>query len=200
MKYNTSGICISVKRNVILLGVFNGCHSIQYCAWSVAVHVLWTCEIQYSTPTDTTMRTRAMSVLLCLLLSLVEVHSLTFPYLTFMGNIIPNHSYVDLNTVGNDNTNAVQCHTDLLTCCSGGDGPDRGDWFFPNEDRLPFSGDVYEGRGDRLVVVQYTGSGGTSGTYRCDIETVAVNNNDGRETVYVGLYTSGGEWSVLYVI
>ena len=128
----------------------------------------------------------------------VEVHSL----LTFMGNSIPNHGYVDLNTVGIVNTTDVQCHTDLHTCCSGAQGPDRGDWYFPNRNRLPFpgSGDVYEARGAQLVVLQYTGSGGTSGIYRCDIETVAVNNNDGRETVYVGLYTSGGEWSVLYVI
>ena len=40
-------------------------------------------------------------LLLCLLSALVEVHSKTAPYLTFMGNnnIPPNHSYVDLNTV-----------------------------------------------------------------------------------------------------
>ena len=126
----------------------------------------------------------------------VEVHSL----LTFMGNNILNHSYVDLSTVGIVNTIDVQCHTDLHTCCSGAQGPDRGDWFFPAGNRLPFSGDVYEGRGAQVVVLQYTGSGGTSGIYRCDIETVAVNDNDGYETVYVGLYTSGGEWSVLYVI
>ena len=134
-------------------------------------------------------------------LIVVDIHSLTAPYLTFMGNNIPNHGYVDLTTVGIVNNTDVQCHTDLDTCCSGVQGPDRGDWFFPNGNRLPFSGDVSEGRGAQLVVLQYTGSGGTSGIYRCDIETVAVNNNDGRETVYVGLYTSGGgEWSVLYVI
>ena len=167
------------------------------------VHVLWTCEMQHSTPTDTTMKTRTNGVLLCLLLALVEVHSQTFSHLTFMGNNIPNHSYVDLSTVGNDNTNAVQCHTDLLTCCSSNQGPDLGDWYFPNRNRLPFSGygNVYEHRGAQVVVVRYTGgSGGTSGIYRCDIETNAVNYNDGRESVYVGLYTSGGEESVLYVI
>ena len=96
-----------------------------------------------------------------------------------------------------DTANAVQCHTDLNTCCSGADGPDRGDWYFPDGYRLPLSGNVYEGRGPQLAVLQYTGSGGTSGIYRCDIETVAVNNNDGHETVYVGLYTSGGECSLL---
>ena len=178
----------------------SGCHSIQE---SVAVHVLWTCEIQHSTPTDTTMKTRTMSVLLYLLLALVEVHSQTAPYLTFMGNNIPNHGYVDLNTVGDGNTNDVQCHTDLLTCCSNNQGPDRGDWYFPNGNRLPFPGSgniVYQGRYDQVLAMRYTGSGGTSGIYRCDIETAAVNDNDGHESVYVGLYTSGGEESVLYVI
>ena len=139
------------------------------------------------------------TLLLCLLSALVEVHSQTAPYLTFMGNNIPNNSYVDLNTVGNydyyDLINNLQCHTDLNTCCRSGHGPDRGDWYFPNGNRLPFTGIgvVNERRSYKLVVLQYTGSGGTSGIYRCDIETNAVNNNDGNESVYVGLYTSGGE-------
>ena len=134
-------------------------------------------------------------LLLCLLSAVVEVHSQTAPYLTFMGNNIPNNGYVDLNTVGTDLNNAdgVQCHTDLGTCCSSTEGPDRGDWYFPNGNRLDFDGDVYERRSAQQVVVYYNGSGGTSGIYRCDIETIAVNNNNGRETVYVGLYISGGE-------
>ena len=144
-------------------------------------------------------------LLLCLLSALVEVHSQTAPYLTFMGNNIPNHGYVDLNTVGSDlsNTDTVQCHSDLDTCCSLSQGPDRGDWYFPNEIRLPFSGsgNVYESRGPQLIGLRYLGSGGTSGIYRCDIETIAVNDNDGRETVYVGLYTRGGECSsLLYIV
>ena len=127
-------------------------------------------------------------LLLCLLSALVEVHSQSVPYLTFMGNNIPNHGYVDLNTVGTYNADDVQCHTDLDTCCSDAQGPDRGDWHFPNGNRLPFYGNVSEGRGPQRVVLKYTGSVGTSGIYRCDIETVAVNDNTGHETVYVGLY------------
>ena len=134
------------------------------------------------------------TLLLCLLSALVEVHSQTAPYLTFMGNNIPNNSYVDFNTVGVTlDTNTVQCYTDIATCSSRNEGPDRGDWYFPNGNRLPFSGIVYEYRFAQRVVVLYGGSGGTSGIYRCDIETNAVNNNDGHETVFVGLYTSGGE-------
>ena len=145
------------------------------------------------------------TLLLCLLSALVKVHSQTAPYITFMDNNIPNHGYVDLNTVGSDrnNADAIQCHTDLSTCCSMVQGPDRGDWYFPNGNRLSFSGygdDVYESRRDRLVGLQYTGSGETSGIYRCDIETNAVNNNSGNETLYVGLYTSGGECSLLLCV
>ena len=43
--------------------------------------------------------------LLSLLWSLVEVHCQTAPYVTFMGNTVPNHGYVDLSQVGNDYRN-----------------------------------------------------------------------------------------------
>ena len=138
------------------------------------------------------------SLLLCLLSALVKVQSQTAPYLTILGNNIPNHGYVDLNIVGIgfsiNNVQSLQCHTDLPSCCSSSQGPNRGDWYFPNGNRLQFSGNVYEVRSDQGVHLFYKGSGGTSGIYRCDIETIAVKDNDGRETVYVGLYTSGGEY------
>ena len=79
---------------------------------------------------------------LCLLLwSLVEVHSQTVPYVSFMKEPLPNNSYVDLTLVGEDTGdpgNTVRCHTDLSTCCSGGQGSHRGDWYFPNGTRLLF--------------------------------------------------------------
>ena len=131
-------------------------------------------------------------LLLCLLFALVGVHTQTTPYLNFMDKNISNNSYIyiDLNKVGQ---NKLYCYTDLSTCCSEPLGPDRGDWYFPNKSRLQFSGNVYEGRGDQLVVLEYKGSDVTSGIYRCDIETIAVNNNTGRESLFVGLYASGGE-------
>ena len=136
-------------------------------------------------------------LLLCLLSTLVEVHSQTAPYLTFMGNNIPNHSYVDLNTVARDRNglNSVKCHTDLITCCTRAQGSDRGDWYFPNGNRLRFSGGgvVYEDRTDQHVELRYLGDGGVSGIYRCDIETNAVNDRDGRETMFVGAYSVGGK-------
>ena len=129
---------------------------------------------------------------------MVEVHSQTVPYVSFMGTNLPNHSYVDLTLVGSagDGGDSVQCHTDLSTCCSGAQGENRGDWYFPNGDRLRFSNgpdDIYETRDAQRVDLRRRNNGDTSGIYRCDIETNAVNYEDGRETVYVGLYASGGE-------
>ena len=142
-------------------------------------------------------------LLLCLLSALVEVQSQTAPYLTFMGNNIPNHSYVDLNTVGSalNGLNSVQCHTDLKTCCNPAQGRDRGDWYFPNGKRLQFFGGsiIYENRTDQRVDLRFLGRGDISGIYHCDIETTSVNDENGWETVYVGLYSRGGEFCQLII-
>ena len=139
--------------------------------------------------------------LLSLLWSLVEVHcQQTFPYVSFMGNTVPNHGYVDLGQVGeytsgNDN-NTVQCITDLSTCCTNTEGGHRGDWYFPDGTRLPFFGDIFEGRGpERADIRRRNNANSPVGIYRCDIPTNAVhdvNDNLVRDTVYVGLYTASG--------
>ena len=138
-----------------------------------------------------------MSVLLCLLSVLVEVHSQTVPYVSFMGTNLLNHSYVDLTLVGNavNGTDSVQCHTDLDTCCNKTHGAHRGDWYFPNGTQLFFHGDtpdMYEFRSAQQVDLRGRNND-VSGIYRCTIETNAVHNDSGRETVYAGLYASGGE-------
>ena len=142
-------------------------------------------------------------LLLCLLWSLVEVQSQTAPYVTFMGNILPNHSYVDLSQLGEDrsgsDSDTVQCHTDLDTCCRGSVGPHRGDWFAPDSDtRLPWysePGDIYEDRQDMVVHIRRRNNPtGPSGIYRCVIATNSVHNDSDTsvgEIVYVGLYASG---------
>ena len=135
---------------------------------------------------------------LVLLSALIVVHTKTFPYVTFLGQSIPNHGYVNLSNVGSDRNNSVQCNTDLSTCCSGAEGSERGDWYFPDETRVAFSeigNTVYEGRGAQQVLLHYSGNVGRSGIYRCDIETKKSNvtNEVGHETVYVGLYINGGE-------
>ena len=91
-----------------------------------------------------------------------------------------------------DGSDSVHCHTDLSTCCSGVQGPYRGDWYFPIGTRLPFfSGVMYEGRGAQRVDLRQTSATGPTGIYRCDIPTDNVHDNTDisvRDTVYVGLY------------
>ena len=122
---------------------------------------------------------------LCLLWSLVEIHSQSVPFLTFMGVTLPNHSYVDLNQVGNG-INGIGCHTHLNTCCTN--GTHSGEWYFPNGSRLHLSGDIYETQGIQQVNLQQRNNDSTSGIYHCDIDTDSTS----QETVYVGLYTSEG--------
>ena len=88
---------------------------------------------------------------------------------------------------------AVQCHTDLDTCCNNAQGPHRGNWYFPNGDRLPIpgGGTIILSRQAQRVDLRSSAMEPT-GIYRCDIETEAVHDNNMRETVYVGLYTSDG--------
>ena len=80
---------------------------------------------------------KEMTVALLLLLGLLcwpLVNSQSFPYVSFRGQTLANHSYVDLSEVGDDisGSDSVQCITDLETCCSSPQGPHRGNWFFPD--------------------------------------------------------------------
>ena len=151
------------------------------------------------------MKATLLCVLLCLLWSLVEVQSQTeYPYISFMGTTLPDHSYVDLSQVGGDrsgsDSDTLQCHTDLSTCCSTEQLSPRGDWFFPNGTRLPFyneSGDIQESLLTRVVHIRRLNPAinGPSGIYRCFIGTNAVHDNNDPsvgEAVYVGLYHNGG--------
>ena len=148
-------------------------------------------------------------LLLSLLWSLVEVHSQqTFPYVSFMGQTLANHSYVDLSLVGDDysGSDTVQCHTDLTTCCSRDEGIHRGDWYFPNGDRLLFheSGYFFEDRrAQRVKILRRDSATSPVGIYRCDIPTNAVNDDDDISVrdapVYVGLYSASGG-TQLYVL
>ena len=130
--------------------------------------------------------------LLCLFWPLVN--SQTFPYVSFRGQTLANHSYVDLSLVGDDTSgsDSVQCITDLSKCCSGAQGNHRGDWYFPDGTRLPLSGDIFESHGAQRVDLHHRNNPTSpSGVYSCSIDTNAVHGhyyNSERESVFVGLY------------
>ena len=131
----------------------------------------------------------------CLVICLTICYTLgSAQYISFLGTTLANHSYVNFSLVGSGD-DSVLCHTDLSTCCSGSQGANRGDWYFPNGTRLLFKGDIYEGRGAQIVNLSRTTTGNVSGIYRCDIPTNAVHDDTDisvRDTVYVGLYITGG--------
>ena len=146
------------------------------------------------------MKMARVVFLLSLFLSLVHCQQ-TFPYVSFMGQTLANHSYVDLSTIGNadDNSDGVVCHTDLSTCCSGSQGSHRGNWWVPGGlYRLPFSGPTVPiglARAAQIAVIRRTSGTGPTGIYRCDISTNAVFHDTDisvGDTVYVGLYTGSG--------
>ena len=112
-----------------------------------------------------------MMKIVLFLLFLVEVHcQQTFPYVSFMGQTLVNHSYVDLSRVGSagDNSDGVVCHSDLATCCSGGQGIHRGNWSFPDGTLLPFYGTsvpIGLARASQIAVIRRTTATGSTGIY-----------------------------------
>ena len=149
----------------------------------------------------------ALAVLLLLGLFWSLVYGQTFPHVSFMGQTLANHSYVDISLVGSSGSgsNSVRCITDLATCCSHTDGPYRGDWYFPDGTRLPFSvgGDNFESRGSQRVDIRHnTNANSPTGIYRCDIPTNAVHDGTNisvRDTVYVYI-VNGGMRRVTYYL
>ena len=138
--------------------------------------------------------------LVTLLWSLVEVHSQTStPFISFRGNTLDDHSYVDFNQVGGagGGSDSVRCRSELVMCCSGIQGDLRGDWFFPNGSVLPFpgpDGDPFEGRGAQTVDLRRITALTPSGIYRCNIAFDA-DDPSAMQTIYVGIYNNGGIYS-----
>ena len=128
-----------------------------------------------------------------------------YPYVSFNDMVVANHSYVNLLLVNNTESGSVQCHTDLGTCCRPTSGQHRGDWFFPNGSVLGFrssSDDIYELRGPERVDLRRRNNGSASGIYQCSIATVIFHNASDtlRDHVYVGLYDSGGQHTILNML
>lgn len=136
------------------------------------------------------------SGLLCVLCILaVEVTSDTLPSVTFFGYTLVNHDYINLTRVGSgdDGESSLKCHTDLYT----------GDWYAPNDSRVPSDGAVYKTYMEKRVDLRRRSDVSlTSGIYRCTVETAAVTSSDiddtssTQESLYVGLYTSGGNYII----
>ena len=116
---------------------------------------------------------------------------------TFKGAALNNNSLVTAEDIG-EGDNALHCMTDNTSCCrrpytSSLERRALGNWFFPNETRVPSSGsqwDFHRTRGHMVVILQRR-RGGEDGVYRCVLPDKKGND----QSTYVGVYREGaGEW------
>ena len=110
-----------------------------------------------------------------------------------------NNSLVTLEDIGEGN-DALLCVTDLIACCrppyTGEMGPDIGNWFFPNETRVPNGDDnitsallwdFYRTSSHSMILLNRR-RGGVNGIYRCEIpDALGVT-----QTIYIE--TTTGKW------
>ena len=110
-------------------------------------------------------------------------------YLSLNGDNIPNHGYVVISNIGSNDGTALLCNTNYLPDGGGNSG---GNWYGPDGTRISgFGFDVpgfSRNRGPGLVrLISVTGIP-TEGIYRCEVQDDTLTE----QTVYVGLYNSGG--------
>ena len=95
-----------------------------------------------------------------------------------------------ISDIGSTDNTALLCHTNHPATESGGNS--GGDWFAPDGDKVHSFSDIVQGFGRNRapMIVRLLNKGGTpeQGIYYC-----VVDDADGAtQTVYVGLYNSGG--------
>ena len=116
--------------------------------------------------------------------------------LSLNGHYIPNHYYVNINDIGSTDDTAIICNTNRIANIDGGQQlHSGGDWFAPDGTTVGDQGsDDVPGfeRNRRPMMVQLVRSTTTGtpseGIYYCVVEDDTFTN----QTVYVGLYNSGG--------
>ena len=129
--------------------------------------------------------------------------SLAGVYLILNDDIVSNHGYMVISDIGSTDDTALICNTNRP---AGNDGKSGGDWFGPdgtavgtrysNEHAVP---GFRRNRGAGMVrLIRYTTNINPSlagmtftppeGIYHCEVEDATLT----QQTVYVGLYSSGG--------
>ena len=123
------------------------------------------------------------------------------PYIMFMGRRLPNHSYFDIAQLEQNST--LECHTDLPTCCdpaADGEVVHTGEWVLPNGQPAESFDKEFKVSGfSQQVYLVYKGEPATTGIFRCDVPTTAAHDtgNTARLSVYIGVYSSDGEFHVI---
>ena len=111
-------------------------------------------------------------------------------YLTLNGDYIPNHGYVMISDIGSNNDTALICNTNNVTT-----HVQNRDWFAPDRSAVGNQGDgdvagFVRNKAPMMVRLHRNTTTGTpfEGIYYCVVEDDAFTY----QTVYVGLYNSGG--------
>ena len=116
--------------------------------------------------------------------------SSTDVYLSLNGEVIPNHGYVEISDIGSSDTTALLCHTNRPP--PPGSAHSEGDWFAPDGDRVDGTDVPGFGRNRGPMVVRLRGRTSipapAEGIYWCTI----FDDSETSQTVYVGLYNTGG--------
>ena len=99
--------------------------------------------------------------------------------LSLHGVVIANDSYVNVNDIGDEDYNAVLCHTDKISCCTNMIGQQRaGEWYYPNGSRVRTVGyNIYAGhssyffrtRGTQTVVLKRERYPAERGRFCCEV-------------------------------
>ena len=121
----------------------------------------------------------------------------TVPYITFLDVRLPNHSFLDVDRLASASY-ALQCHTDLSSCCDPSSGVHTGQWILPNGgtvrevSEVPTTFDYTVIAGEQKITLTFNGTISTAlqGIFRCDIPTESINNASSttKTSVYVGIY------------
>ena len=123
-------------------------------------------------------------------------------YLSLNGDRIDNNSYVDIDSIGSNETGALLCHTNRTGCCSGSISPNEpvegSNWYYPNDTvvRMAMADNsttdnvctaaFNSNRGqDEILLFQNPGcySARKTGRFRC----VIPDDNDINQTLYVNI-------------
>ena len=121
-------------------------------------------------------------------------------WFSLSGTTYQNNSIVTLTDIGENHT-ALLCKTYFTACCQQPETDETGEtwfvsgnWFFPNETRVPSDvvnktinliWDFYRDR-DQSMVSMNRRRGGEEGIYRCKIPDLT----NVTQTIYIGVYTA----------
>ena len=116
--------------------------------------------------------------------------NITYPVFFFNGYEVDDPTF-DITDIGTDHNHALECRTDLDTCCGMNQGFHSGNWYSPNGQQLEVHtsidrNSVYQSRLDSKVNLYRDGDFGVrEGDYCCKIETVAVHRNEKGDDYHV---------------